>query len=137
MGGYTKIISRAVNNSENQSGCGTSWTPKWGKQMTISDISFQLAILTEETGCEIQPNREREMVNIRCSSQIGHGTPAPMAGFSMFFHGFSMLGFPKWFKCPTWGPGVPVFGDGQPPWCYDVDPEESEALKPHHPYGLK
>jgi hypothetical protein len=24
MGGYTKIISRAVNNSENQSGCGTS-----------------------------------------------------------------------------------------------------------------
>ena len=24
IGGYTKIISRAVNNSENQSGCGTS-----------------------------------------------------------------------------------------------------------------
>ena len=28
--------------------------------MTISDISFQLAIPPEETGCEIQPNRDNQ-----------------------------------------------------------------------------
>ena len=41
-----------------------------------------------------------------------------------------MLGFPTWFKCPTW---VPVFGDGQLAKLHDVDPEESEALKPGFP----